>query len=138
MNILPASLSVSGGFERINKSKVIVTPALQFNNEDYDLRSVVISETNQTDTNAINNNDLIIGSSALIREAPDMINSFEYAHYYYDPYAPNKQNNDPITSINHTDPINELSFLHMAQEVGIVFIYANKSLAINDKKDLTF
>ena len=136
MNILPASLSVSGGFERINKSIVIVNPALQFNNEDYELRSVVISETNQN--NSINNNDLIIGSSTLIREPPNMITSVEYAHYYYDPYGPNKQNNDPITSINWNDPNSELSFLTMAQEVGIVFIYANKSLAINDKKDLVF
>jgi len=136
MNILPASLSVSGGFERINKSKVIVTPALQFNNEDYELRSVVISETNQNNT--ANNSDLIIGSSTLIRDPPDGITSFTAAYYYYDPYAPNKQNNDPITSINYTDPISELSFLTMAQEVGIVFIYANKSVAIDEKKDLVF
>ena len=133
---LPASLSVSGGFERINKSKVIVNPALQFNNEDYELRSVVISETNQNNTT--NNSDLIIGSSTLIRDPADGITTFTAAYYYYDPYAPNKQNNDPITSINYTDPINELSFLHMAQEVGIVFIYANKSAAIDEKKDLVF
>lgn len=136
MNILPASLSVSGGFERINKSKVIVNTALQFNNEDYELRSVVISETNQN--NIINNNDLIIGSSTLIRDPPDGITTFSAAYYYYDPYAPNKQNNSPITSINYTDPINELSFIHMAQEVGIVFIYGNKSAAIDEKKDLVF
>jgi hypothetical protein len=136
MNILPASLSVSGGFERINKSKVIVNPALQFNNEDYELRSVVISETNQNNTT--NNSDLIIGSSTLIRDPPDGITTFSAAYYYYDPYAPNKQNNSPITSINYTDPINELSFLHMAQEVGIVFIYGNKSAAIDEKKDLVF
>ena len=136
MNVLPASLSVSGGFERINKSKVIVNPALQFNNEDYELRSVVISETNQNNTT--NNSDLIIGSSTLIRDPADGITTFTAAYYYYDPYAPNKQNNDPITSINYTDPINELSFLHMAQEVGIVFIYANKSAAIDEKKDLVF
>jgi hypothetical protein len=136
MNILPASLSVSGGFERINKSKVIVNTALQFNNEDYELRSVVISETNQNNTT--NNNDLIIGSSTLIRDPPDGITTFSAAYYYYDPYAPNKQNNSPITSINYTDPINELSFIHMAQEVGIVFIYGNKSAAIDEKKDLVF
>ena len=136
MNILPASLSVSGGFERINKSKVIVTPLLQFNNEDYELRSVVISETNQN--NNTGNSDLIIGSSTLIRDPPDGITTYVPSYYYYDPYAPNKQNNDPITSINYVDPISELSFLTMAQEVGIVFIYANKSSAIDEKKDLVF
>ena len=137
MNILPASLSVSGGFERINKSKVIVTPLLQFNNEDYELRSVVISETNQNNNNT-GNSDLIIGSSTLIRDPPDGITTYVPSYYYYDPYAPNKQNNDPITSINYVDPISELSFLTMAQEVGIVFIYANKSSAIDEKKDLVF
>ena len=136
MNILPASLSVSGGFERINKSKVIVTPSLQFNNEDYELRSVVISETNQN--NNTGNSDLIIGSSTLIRDPPDGITTFVPSYYYYDPVAPNKQNNAPITSINWTDPISELSFLTMAQEVGIVFIYANKSSAIDEKRDLVF
>jgi hypothetical protein len=139
MNILPASLSVSGGFERINKSKVIVTPLLQFNNEDYELRSVVISETNQNqNNNNTGNSDLIIGSSTLIRDPPDGITTYVPSYYYYDPYAPNKQNNDPITSINYVDPISELSFLTMAQEVGIVFIYANKSSAIDEKKDLVF
>lgn len=138
MNILPASLSVSGGFERINKSKVIVNSTLQFNNENYELRSVVISETNQNNTT--NNNDLIIGSSTLIRDPPDMINYHQHEHYYYDPYAPNKQNNKPITSIDYSNPngINELSFISMAQEVGIVFIYANKSETIDEKKDLVF
>jgi hypothetical protein len=136
MNILPASLSVSGGFERINKSKVIVNQALQFNNEKYELRSVVISETNQNNTT--NNNDLIIGSSTLIRDPPDPINYRLDNYYYYDPYAPNKQSNHPITSIDYTNPINELSFISMAQEVGIVFIYANKSETIDEKKDLVF
>ena len=136
MNILPASLSVSGGFERINKSKVIVNQALQFNNEKYELRSVVISETNQNNTT--NNNDLIIGSSTLIRDPPDLIKRHVDNYYYYDPYAPNKQSNHPITSIDYTNPINELSFISMAQEVGIVFIYANKSDTIDEKKDLVF
>jgi hypothetical protein len=136
MNILPASLSVSGGFERINKSKVIVNNKLLFNNDTYELRSVVISETNQN--NPINNTDLIIGSSTLIRDPADNIIRFRDSYYYYDPYGPNKQNNDPITSIYYNNPIQELSFIKMAQEVGIVFIYANKSAAIDDKKDLVF
>lgn len=122
MNALPQSVAISG-FEQMNKSVVIVPPSLSIRNEEYDLRSVVISETN---TNNESGTNLVLGSSALIKHPADFNSNHQVRYYYYDPYGPLKYQ-EPVTEI---DFVNEeeydRNFLKMAQETGNVFIYASK------------
>jgi hypothetical protein len=123
MNILPSSLSVIGGFERINESDVIVPEILQIRNEDFALRSVVIAETNKDDSN------LMISSSTLIKAPNYSDTSFILPNYYcYDPYAPNKGNTiqNPINEIYLSNPTLSLSFTTLAEKRGMVYIYTNK------------
>ena len=137
MNILPASVGISG-FERINKTVVLVEEEVTIGKSEYELRSVVISEVN---TNPLNNSisdDLVIGSSALIREPADINNGKPTTRYwYYDPYAPIKKPTaigptllptnplipPPIREIGYTAVNADANFLAMAQETGNVFIY---------------
>jgi hypothetical protein len=123
MNILPSSLSVIGGFERINESDVIVPEILQIRNEDFALRSVVIAETNKDDSN------LMISSSTLIKAPNYSDTSFILPNYYcYDPYASNKGNTiqNPINEIYLSNPTLSLSFTTLAEKRGMVYIYTNK------------
>lgn len=142
MNILPSSVGIAG-FERINKTVVLFDDTLTIGkDENYNIRSVVISEVNTNPTNS-STADLVIGSSALIKSLPDPVDGKETYHYY-DPYA-------PIRTISQTSamkvvakPIREIyrdgqvpntpdnaNFLKMAYETGNVFIYG----AVNNDDD---
>lgn len=122
MNVLPASVAI-GGFERMNKSVVLVHDSLSIRDEEYTLRSVVISETNSNTEAGAN---LVLGSSALIKHPADFMTNHETKFYYYDPYGPLKYQ-EPITEIDfQNDTVDDRNFIKMAQEVGNVFIYASK------------
>lgn len=125
LNILPSSIGVMGGFERINESNVIINDSLQIRGEHFHLRSVVIAE--------VNDKKLMISSSTLIVDRGTNENPLNnnICYYCYDPYGPNKGSSEYVqNTINqiykeHDKP--ELSFTTMAQKQGIVYIFANNS-----------
>jgi hypothetical protein len=134
MNVLPASVAI-GGFERINTGRVVVPETLSIRDESYELRSVVISELNY---NAEGGKNLVLGSSALIRQPADFAAGRNNANFfYYDPYGPLKAiGQNPVTSIAYQDDKGfDNNFIGMAQNVGNVFIYASKA-ATDEKREL--
>jgi hypothetical protein len=134
MNILPSSVAISG-FERINTSTVIVPESLNIRDETYELRSVVISEVN---TNAEAGKNLVLGSSALIRQPIDYSTGLNQSRfYYYDPYGPLKTiGENPVTEIEfQNNDYFDKNFIGMSQTHGNVFIYASKS-STDEKREL--
>ena len=125
LNILPSSIGVMGGFERMNERKVIINDSLQIRGEHFNLRSVVIAE--------VNDKKLMISSSTLIVHRDTNENPLDNntCYYCYDPYGPNKGSSEYIqNTINqiykeHDKP--EVSFITMAQKQGIVYIFVNNS-----------
>ena len=125
LNILPSSIGVMGGFERINDTKVIINDSLQIRGEPFRLRSVVIAE--------INEKNLMISSSTLLvdyRNDESPLNRTT-CYYCYDPYAPNNREaeyiQNTINQIHKEDSEHGLSFTSMAQTQGIVYIFTNNS-----------
>jgi hypothetical protein len=125
LNILPSSIGVMGGFERINESNVIINDSLQIKGEYFHLRSVVIAE--------VNDKNLMISSSTLIvdrRSDEDALNK-NTCYYCYDPYGPNKGTSEyeqnTINQIYKEHTNSGLSFTTMAQKQGIVYIFANNT-----------
>ena len=134
MNVLPASVAING-FEKINKNVVIVHDSISIRQEEYTLRSVVISETSTNTTTGGAN--VVLGSSALIIEPADFLKNIKTRYLYYDPYAPSKYQ-DPITEIFHSDPDDpDRNFLKKAQETGTVFIYASSG-TIDERQVLSW
>jgi hypothetical protein len=134
MSNLPASVAI-GGFERINTAEVHVPESLDIRGENYQLRSVVVSEVNN---NIESGQNLVIGSSTLIREPSNILSNRSNSTYlYYDPYAPIKGNNNPpITDIGYTSATHlDNSFALMARTRGSVFVYASSG-ATDEKKVL--
>jgi hypothetical protein len=139
MNMLPTSIGLGlGGFEKINKTTVLYTNELEIgNNNKYELRSVIISETNINNINDTDANDIVIGSSTLIRQCADMTKNRDESFWYYDPYRPvkftidpNSNQHEPLTSpiipiLESSDQWDDANFRKMAQTMGNVFIYAN-------------
>ena len=124
MATLPASVAIAG-FERLNTRQVDFQYTITIKNEDYKLRSVVVSEVNQT---AAPNSNLVVGSSALII-TPD-------GHYLcYDPYGPIKASGtQPYTEISMTSANMEDNFEKLAKERGNVFIYASSGNTEGEKE----
>lgn len=124
MGVLPVSLA---GFERLNDRRIQLELQLQENNEQYELRSVVISEINSQLEQGQN---IVIGSSTIVRELVTAQSPERYWHY--NPYMVGKQN-DPTTDIIK-EPVRELdftpnihndgtSFVEKAESRGTIFIY---------------
>jgi len=134
MNVLPSSVAING-FEKINKNVVIVHDSISIRDEEYTLRSVVISETStNTITGGVN---VVLGSSALIIEPANLLKNTKTRWLYYDPYGPSKYQ-QPITEIYHSDPDDpDRNFLKKAQETGNVFIYASSG-TIDEKQILSW
>lgn len=121
MNVLPASVAIAG-FERLNTRRVNFDFSFPIRDEEYKLRSVVISEIN---TNAKPNSNLVIGSSALIVRLPEGDRATDQ-YLCYDPYGPIKSSGQvPITQIDFTHESEELNFSFLAQTRGNVFVYAS-------------
>jgi hypothetical protein len=122
MNVLPASVAIAG-FERLNTRRVNFDFSFPIRDEEYKLRSVVISEIN---TNAKPNSNLVIGSSALIVRLPEGDRATD-EYVCYDPYGPIKSlGQAPITGIelSSTETV-ENNFTYLAQTRGNVFVYAS-------------
>jgi hypothetical protein len=126
MNVLPASVAIAG-FERLNTRIVRFETSFPIRDEEYKLRSVVVSEIN---TSAKPNSNLVIGSSALIVNTVDGVDEF----LTYDPYAPIKSLGQlPITTIQFSSDMVESNFSYLAQTRGNVFIYASSGATDGEK-----
>jgi Poxvirus P4B major core protein len=122
---LPTAVS---GFERLNDRPVDFKDHFQIRNDEYQLRSVVLSETNSISEEK----NLVVGSTAAIRIYPDLVNRFQEEFFLYDPYCvakPQIVNNtlmkyNPIQQIvKQGINLQEIGFNEMARKRGIIFIY---------------
>lgn len=121
--------SAVAGFERLNQRPVNFDPIIRIRNDQYKLRSVVVSEVN----NLQGENDLVIGSSTLCMIHQDYNeNRYEEEYFIYDPYSVVKpavvgntiQRYNPIEIIAGVGVAdNEVGFMDIARTRGIVFMY---------------
>lgn len=124
------NLSTALGFERLNNREVIYKPIFTIRNDEYRLRSVVLSEVNQQ-SDAKN---LIIGSSTVIMIHADHKKGI-YSNEYllYNPMMVSEaavvngtvQRNTPCVQIpeNSSNNNDEFAFDTMAKRRGIIFMY---------------
>lgn len=125
-NKIPTAVA---GFERLNQRPVNFDPIIRIRNDEYRLRSVVVSEVNDL----ANERDLVIGSSALFMIHQDFTqNIFQDEFFIYDPYSVVKPAliNNTVQKYNPIEMIggvglsdNELGFMDIARTRGIVFMY---------------
>jgi hypothetical protein len=124
------NLSSALGFERLNNREVIYKPIFTIRNDEYRLRSVVLSEVNQQ-SDAKN---LIIGSSAVIMIHSDHTkNIYSNEFLLYNPMMVSEaaivngavQRNGPCVQIPETsgNVDDEFAFDTMAKRRGIIFMY---------------
>jgi hypothetical protein len=121
--------SAVAGFERLNQRPVNFDPIIRIRNDEYRLRSVVVSEVNDL----ANERDLVIGSSTLCMIHQNYTeNRFQDEFFIYDPYSVVKpavvggtvQRYNPIESIAGVGVSNnEVGFMDIARTRGIVFMY---------------
>jgi hypothetical protein len=112
------------GFERLNDREVVAEPIIRLRDDEYTLRSVVLSEVN----NNVDQTNLIVGSSTLI-VVPQQYGTSQYLQY--DPYGvvdqrivgANIQRNEPIVQIDGASATNPDNFNDMSRKRGIIFIY---------------
>jgi hypothetical protein len=124
------NLSTALGFERLNNREVIYKPIFNIRNDEYRLRSVVLSEVNQQ-SDAKN---LIVGSSAVIMIHSDHTKGI-YSNEFllYNPMMVSEaavvngtvQRNAPCVQIPETSSNvdDEFAFDTMARRRGIIFMY---------------
>lgn len=125
-NKLPTAVS---GFDRLNTRPVSFDTNFKIRNDEYILRSVVMSETNQTATE----NNLVIGSTTGIMLHTDYTeNRYQDEYYLYDPYCVVKPQviGNSIVRYTPISPIPgaalnnaEIGFMEMARTRGIIFMY---------------
>jgi len=125
---MPQSLA---GFERLNDRQVNYNPTIQLRTDSYNLRSVVVSEIN----NSVPNENVVIGSSTIVMTHADVTkNRFQPEYFQYDPMGvvehrqttnTAQQYNQPVTQIHGTPGLGPvgISFKEMAQERGTIFVY---------------
>lgn len=133
-NMLPwsfaSNLSSSLGFERLNNREVIYKPIFNIRNDEYRLRSVVLSEVNQQS----DNKNLIIGSSTVIMIHSDPKKGIYTNEFLlYNPMMVTEaafingsvQRNGPCVQIPEfsSSVDDELAFDSMARRRGIIFMY---------------
>jgi hypothetical protein len=123
---LPTAIS---GFDRLNTRPVSFGDSFKIRNDEYILRSVVMSETNQTAAE----NNLVIGSTTGIMLHTDYSeNRYQNEYYLYDPYCVVKPQviGNSIVRYSPISPIPgaaldniEIGFMEMARTRGIIFMY---------------
>lgn len=116
------------GFERMNDRRVLFQEEIEIREDRYNLRSVVVSETNK-----MKNENIVIGSSAMVMQHVDTNNGIMHNQYiHYDPlnvvnYVPDGEgnHNSPITQIHGTPGVGpeNYSFSEIAEQRGTIFIY---------------
>lgn len=125
-NKLPTAVS---GFERLNDRPVNFEPIIKIRNDEYQLRSVILSEVNSVASET----NLVIGSTAVFMSHPDYNKQrFQDEFFIYDPYSvvkPTLQGNQvvryqpiqPIVGLGNTKQ--EVGFFDIARTRGIIFMY---------------
>ena len=119
------------GFERLNDRVVNFQSRINIRDDEYELRSVVVSEVNRNDPTQ----NLVVGSSTLLLLHPQL-NTPPLRHqhecYQYDPLgvvltgqdaAGNRVANDPVVEIPYSRRGNVDGFFEMASTRGTVFVY---------------
>lgn len=127
---LPVSIS---GFERLNDAQVVFDNEIKIRGDVYQLRSVVLAEVN----NMSLEKNIVVGSSTIFMLHADIKNkAYVPEYFHYDPLGVNSMvqaigtsdtytNKQPMNWIHGTPGLGEegMSFLEMAQERGIIFMY---------------
>jgi hypothetical protein len=126
------------GFERLNNRVISFKNDMKVRDENYTLRSVVVSEVNSNVKSATNQH-IVVGSSTVVRKPATGGNITADSYFHYHPYGvvdyvPTAgtgntivPHNTPVTQIHGTPgigPVGE-SFTEMAQERGCIFVYEN-------------
>jgi hypothetical protein len=134
-NRLPAAIA---GFERLNDRHVNFDTQFKIREDEYQLRSVVVCETNNKVEQA---KQIIIGSSTLLMKHQDPENNVYDSEYLkYDPLGVRDsyvnattgttERNGPVTVIpghpDLTSAAEEESFMDMSRCRGTIFIYQLK------------
>ena len=123
-NAFPTALA---GFERLNDRRIEFPINKNIRDDNYELRSVVLSEVNSS-SDAQN---VVIGSSTLIRPKIDPT-KYRHDDIHYNPsavvnYTSNLyKHSDPTYKIPESEH-GDLSFENMAATRGCIFIYQNTS-----------
>jgi hypothetical protein len=122
---LPAAIA---GFERLNSTEIDFEDNIRIRDDVYTLRSVVCAEVNRSAPVS----DLILGSSAIIKVLPEN-DHLRTEYLVYDPQNATKHRlpnnsyhqNTPIQKISHAPQpgTSSESFIEMARQRGIIFIY---------------
>jgi hypothetical protein len=126
-NKLPTAVA---GFDRLNEREINFETTFKIRNDEYNLRSVVISEVNK---NASADSNIVIGSSTAIMVHPD-INQQKFSSEYllYDPYCVvnSEYINKQVVTKNPIEWLEDLSndsnkggFFELARKRGIIFVY---------------
>jgi len=126
-NKLPTAVA---GFDRLNEREINFETTFKIRNDEYNLRSVVISEVNK---NASVDSNIVIGSSTAIMVHPD-INQQKFSSEYllYDPYCVvnSEYINKQVVTKNPIEWLEDLSndsnkggFFELARKRGIIFVY---------------
>jgi len=113
--------SAISGFERINRAKITIPQDLKVREITFRLRSVVLSEVNNTTTDG----DIVVGSSAIIYRCKDNSINLNEA-LYYSPLAPLKFNVDGSNMGARSEPIqsiDEPDRKELEQTQGVIFMY---------------
>jgi hypothetical protein len=130
-NKLPTAVA---GFDRINTRQVDFDYKFNIRNDEYRLRSVVLSELNKNTPN----DNIVIGSTAGICIHQDFnADRYQNEFYLYDPYCVVKHevfgkigakqvssNESPIVRVQGVGSNkSELGFIELARSQGIIFMY---------------
>lgn len=128
------------GFEKLNDKAVKFSPVMNIMNTNYNLRSVVLVESQQISPKT---EHLITGTTAAIMKHRDLPNNVSDRFYYYDPLGAALDNNTtntfttnaPITSMPRNKEVageNEKPFMECAQTQGTVFFYEKVDTGSDD------
>jgi len=117
--------SAVSGFERLNDREVHAEHIIKLRDDEYRLRSVVLSEVNNK---VVDQTNLIVGSSTLL-VCPQKYGLPQYLQY--DPYGVidqqivngSIQRNEPIVQIDGASATNPDNFMDMTRKRGIIFVY---------------
>jgi hypothetical protein len=117
--------SAVSGFERLNDREVHAEHIIKLRDDEYRLRSVVLSEVNNK---VVDQTNLIVGSSTLL-VCPQQYGLPQYLQY--DPYGVidqqivngSIQRNEPIVQIDGASATNPDNFMDMTRKRGIIFVY---------------
>jgi hypothetical protein len=137
MNSLPAPIA---GLERLNDRVVNFNTSMMIKEELYELRSIVFSELNILNQKPQN---LVIGTSAIVR-IPGSIHQASVEEFYcYDPYGPVVSKHSatgahtrPVTGVFWEHELDDLNVLKTGQTRGSIFIYASSNDG-TEAKDLS-